>query len=215
MTSGKRSGPALFSTSGRSCSTRSTCASRASSRRRYSTVLSLWGGLFTWVAVRNSRPLARRPRGGATANAPSRPLAETLPRLRSRQDRRLVARILERAGVDRRRVGAVSSAGGLLTRAASSRTRSPIWIRCETPMRPCPARPERALAELRREEVMRMVLRADFCGSRAGSTILPDSRACQRRRVGGRHGTARARDSGARAGCRIRARAGGLARGQA
>ena len=67
-----------------------------------SIILVLWGGAFAGVAYRYSRPLVPREWGRMAGRDPLRRLALALHRLRARQDRRLVGRILERPGAWKR-----------------------------------------------------------------------------------------------------------------
>jgi hypothetical protein len=127
----------------------------------YPTIFLVWGGFFASVAFRYSRPLVGHgARDGADGDA-ARRLAEALPRLRSRQDRRLVGRILERLarveGLGRRELAA-----GLLARATLLADGLANLDAIRAAGDAVSPEPDRAQAELRREEVTRVVLRADL-----------------------------------------------------
>jgi len=127
----------------------------------YSGLGVAWATVFASVAVRYSRPLLAR--GSEDPHGPDavQTIAEALPRLRSRQDRRLVGRILERlARVEA--LGRRELSGGLVARAALLVEGLANLDVVRGAGASAPAEPERALAELRREEVTRIVLRADL-----------------------------------------------------
>ena len=144
----------------------------------YPALLSLWGSALGWVAVRCGRPLVRGRPGAGTPSAVSRSLAETLPRLGSRQDRRLVGRILERSGRIER-LGRAELAGPMLDRAASVADALAALDSLRYADASVSSLPDRALAELRREEVIRVVLRAELLrvASRLDSLCLILARA--------------------------------------
>jgi hypothetical protein len=121
----------------------------------------VWASAFAATAFRYSRPLVTAGRHDGPDASPSRRLAETLPRLRSRQDRRLVARILERSA--RTQGFARSDLGGaLLARAASAgEALATLDMARDAGVAVSPD-PDRALTTLRREEVTRVVLRTDL-----------------------------------------------------
>ena len=75
----------------------------------YPSIFLLWGVTFVLVAVRYSSPIARRLSDGRQESNHPQQMAETLPRLRSRQDRPARRRILERLRVDSKGAGAARS----------------------------------------------------------------------------------------------------------
>jgi tRNA A-37 threonylcarbamoyl transferase component Bud32 len=123
--------------------------------------LVLWAAGLASSAIRHTRPLIDRRSGRASQPAAPGRLADALSRLRSRQDRRLVGRVLERqarvAGLGR---GELAQA--LVERAAliaDALANLDSMRAADASVAPAP---DRALAELRREEVTRVVLRADL-----------------------------------------------------
>ncbi len=127
----------------------------------YPSIFLLWGVTFVLVAVRYSSPIARRLSDGRQESNHPQQMAEALPGLRGRQDRRLVARILERlTRVDALGRGELSR--GLAARAALLADGLANLDAMRGAGDAVSSEPDRALAELRREEMTRVVLRADL-----------------------------------------------------
>jgi len=154
-------GGALFYCSGQITQWLSGHIGRPAILFAYGGIVLLWAGTFASVAIRYSRPLVQRRSGGGAEADASRQLAESLPRLRSRQDRRLLGRILERlARIDA--LGRHNLATDLQARAAllvDALANLDVMRAADASVSP---EAERAQAELRREEVTRVVLRADL-----------------------------------------------------
>jgi tRNA A-37 threonylcarbamoyl transferase component Bud32 len=112
------------------------------------------------VAARSNRPLVRRERRPSLGPGLNE-LTRTLPRLSARQDRRLVARIVERLG-ELGRAGSEALVAPLAARAALA-TRGLATVDEKRAIGlPEGGAPAPALAELRRDEQARMVFRADL-----------------------------------------------------
>jgi len=119
------------------------------------------GGFLVAAALRCARPLARRPSDATERPEAERRLDRIMIRIASRQDRRLIAHIIERLAQGRS-LGHGTASGALADRAAQvgealaaldDRRRAGASVDGD---------PARALEELRREEMMRVVLRADL-----------------------------------------------------
>jgi len=122
------------------------------------------GGLvamFAFAVVRIRRPIVRRLPGGLARSDAERRLEDLLPRLVSRQDRRLVAHIVERLARIRA-AGHADTVQPLADRAAAAADALSNLDARRDADASVDTDPARALEELRREELTRVVLRADL-----------------------------------------------------
>ena len=122
----------------------------------------VWGsvaGVMSILALRTLRPLiARRPQ--RAIDRAHVPLISFFPQIRSRHDRRLIARILERVA-DLRASGHADFAAPLAERAALA-ARGLLAVEARRDEADAQTDPARAQAELRREEQARVLFRGDL-----------------------------------------------------
>ena len=119
------------------------------------------GAMFVAALIRCRRALVTRPSRAQARSDAERRLDALLTRLASRQDRRLVAHIVERLA-QIRTAGQAPASQALADRAAAAAAALVAVDARRDADASVAADPVRALEELRREEVARVVLRADL-----------------------------------------------------
>jgi hypothetical protein len=125
------------------------------------TIVLAGGGFMVAAAVRCARPVARRPSEATDRPEAERRLDRVLTRVVSRQDRRLIAHIIERLAQSRS-LGHGTASSALAERAAQVGEALAALDDRRKAGASVDDDPARALEELRREEMMRVVLRADL-----------------------------------------------------
>ena len=131
------------------------------------------GGFMVAAVVRCVRPVARRPSGAPARSDAEQRLDGLLARIVGRQDRRLLAHIIERLAQSRS-MGHEDASQALAGRAAQAAEALAALDGRRKADASVTADPAGALEELRREEMTRVVLRADLL--RAASWL---DRLCQ------------------------------------
>jgi len=107
------------------------------------------------------RTIIAPPRGAKGPTEAVRRLSDRLARLANRQDRRLVAQVIERLG-QIHSLGHADAARGLAERAAELAAALVAFDERRSAAASVSVEPAGALEELRREEVMRVVVRAEL-----------------------------------------------------